>query len=248
MDIENTQEPKEQEPVHTEQIEDIIGTPPMWIYRWGISLILVITLVCLLVSSFIQYPEVVNTQLKIIAADSLQTVSFKDSARLIAILVQNNQKIKKGQPLAVVESKSHKTTIIALNSGELDYASIIRENELLKPGQALFNIAPYNKDYYGEMAIPRYAANKVKPGQTVWVTLKNHSDERKNTLKGKVKYIADDLKSNVYVAEVDFKADGKSNNTESILLQNGSVAEAEIITMPSTIFHRIIQSLMKGIK
>ena len=244
-----TKNKEDQEPVHTEQVQDIIGTPPMWLYRWGISLVLAITLLCTLVSSFIQYPEVVNTRLKIISAKRLQTVSLKDSARLLAILVQNDQKVKKRQILAIAESIAGKITITAPNDGELTYAGIIRENEPLKPSQVIFIVAPYHQDFYGEMPIPSFGAAKVKPGQTVLVKLKNYPGEGQNMLKGKIKYIADNLlKGDEFIAEVDFSSDGKKNNLAGTMLRDGMAADAQIITVPSTVFHRIVQSLMKGMK
>lgn len=247
--MEEPENKEEQEPVHTEQVQDIIGTPPIWLYRWGISLVLIIILLCMLVSSFIQYPEVVKTKLKIIFEEPLQTISLKDSARLRTILIENNQKIKKGQILAIAESEVGEITIKATNDGKLNYVGMIYENERLRPGQIIFNIATYNNNFYGEMPIPTYGENKVKPGQTVFVTFKNYQDEGQNVLQGKIKYIADNtFKNEGYVAKVDFPFDGKSNTHTSIILRNGMVADAQIVTVPSTIFHRITQSLMKRIK
>jgi multidrug efflux pump subunit AcrA (membrane-fusion protein) len=235
------------EAVHTEQVQDIIGKPPIWLYRWGITFVLVITLLCVIISSFIQYPEVVKTKLTILSVESPHAVFFKDSAQLLRILVQNNQKIKKGQVLAIVESLAGKDTIKAPNDGELIYAGIVHENEQLRPGQHIFYISGTHKDFYGEMIIPPYGASKVKPGQTVRIKLKNYPEEAYNSLQGKIKYVTADMSKNgEYMAEVDLHTDGKDNNPGGIILLHGMIADAEIITVPSTVFHRIFQSLMKG--
>src|SRR3984885_12225284 len=90
--------------VHTEQMQDIIGTPPRWLYRWGISLVLGIALICIFISSLIDYPEAVQTRLKLVAVYPPYIVALKDSGRLNKIIVQNECEVKKGDALAIIQS------------------------------------------------------------------------------------------------------------------------------------------------
>jgi len=237
------------EPIHTEQMQDIIGTPPIWLYRWGISLVLGITLLCILISSFIPYPEVVKTHLKMVTSATVQIVSVRDSAQLDAIFVQNEKKVYKDQLLALAECATGEIKIKAKNNGELRYVGIVREKEQLVPGQAIFNIVSNTGDFYGEMPIPKYMAGKVRPGQTVLAKIKSLSTDGYVSLQGKIKYIADNsLKNDEFIAEVNFPPNIYKNDKDNYMLMNGTTVEAEIVTIPSTIFHRIMQSLLKGLK
>jgi multidrug resistance efflux pump len=238
---------KSEESLHTEQVQDIIGTPPRWLYQWGITLVLAVVLLCLFISSVINYPEAVKTQIEMLSASSADGISFKDSARLIKILAPNDTTVKKGESLAIIENAIGKITIKAPKSGKLTYAGIVHEGELLAPGQNIFFISLGYSDFYGEMIIPQNEAYKVKPGQTVFVKLRNSPDEKRSLLKGIIRYISSDQpKNEQYLAEVDF--DNLNNKTEYLLLRNGTVADAEVITANATLFHRLIKSLTKGIK
>jgi multidrug efflux pump subunit AcrA (membrane-fusion protein) len=237
-----------EEPVHTEQIQDIIGTPPRWLYRWGITVVLSIALMCILTSSVINYPETVKTQLKILSTQPPENLSVKDAARLIKILVPNDTPVKKGDDLAVIEYATGRTIITAPISGKLTYAGIIHENEQLAPGRDVFFIAIGYNDFYGEMIIPQNEFDKVKPGQTVLVKFRS-SEKKQTTFKGAIRYIINDqFKNGGCFAEVDFEAIKNGNGGNNLLMRNGMMADAEIITAKATLFQRLIQSLTRGVK
>jgi hypothetical protein len=237
------------EPVHTEQIQDIIGAPPIWLYRWGISFVLVIALLCIFVSSVINYPEVVKTQLKIRSAFLPDSISFKNPARLIKMLVPNDSRVKKGEDLAIVESSNNKIIIKAPMSGKLTYAGIIHEEQQLAPEQNVFFISSRSDSFYGEMVIPQTEIYKVKPGQTVLFNQQNSGHEKQGILKGKIRYITNDqFKNGQCFAEVDFDPINNNHKVSSFLLRNGIMADAEIITTNATLFHRLVQSLTRGLK
>jgi hypothetical protein len=238
-----------EEPLHTEQIQDIIGTPPRWLYRWGITFVLTIALICIFISSVINYPEVVKTQLKILSTSLPNGISFKESVRLIKILVPNDTPVKKGDDLAIIENLTGKAAIKAPMNGKLTYAGVIHEEEQLAAGRNIFFISIGNGNFYGEMFIPQNEANKVKTGQTVLVRLRNAVDEKQSELIGTIRYITDDqFKNGRYFAEVDFNVPKDVNKDDHAFLRSGIIADAEIITARATLFQRLIRSLTKGIK
>lgn len=237
---------QEEEPLHTDQMQDIIGTPPLWLYRWGISIVLAIVLICTLISSVISYPEAIQTQIKIHSINSPYGLSLKDSALLIKLMVQNNNIVKKGDSLAILENLMGKKILKAPKNGRVIYAGVIHENELLFPNQNIFFISDENKGFYGEMFVPQNGIYKVKSGQTVLIKLRNAVDERP-ILKGVVRYITNDqLANSTRVAEVEFY--NLNNQAGNLLLRNGMIADAEIITANVTLLHRLINSLTKGIR
>jgi multidrug efflux pump subunit AcrA (membrane-fusion protein) len=235
--------------LHTERMQDILSKPPGWLSMWGISVVLTVFLMCILISSFIQYPETVNAKLKIVAIFPLQTVAVKDSARIFKVLAQNNQQVVAGQLLAIAEVPAGKFPIISPGAGELKYAAIIHKGERIKPGQVLFNLVPDNEDFYGEIHLTEKVAVKVKQGHVVRVSFPDYSEGNFPILEGRIKTIVDDLsKSDEYVAEVDFSSGVKNSKLGGLILKNGMVADAEITTSPSTLFQRIVKSLTRGIR
>ena len=239
---------KIEERVHTEHIQNIIGTPPRWLYRWGITIVLAIALLCILVSSVINYPEAVKTQLQILATHAPDFIVCRDSSNLIKVFVPNDSEVKKGDRLALVNGALGITVIQASVNGRLYYSGIIHENEELAPGQKLFLIAADNINFYGKMIIPKNEVHKVKPGQKVLIKIRN-GDEKQSGLTGIIRYIVNDpSKNGEYFAEVDFSSLNTSRAANHLLLRNEMVTDAEIITAKATLLQRLFQSLIIGIK
>jgi len=99
---------------HTEEMQDIITAPPSWLLKWGISLFFAILLGILLLSSLIHYPDLIKTQLVINSLNTPKPIVAKVSGRLITILINDNQTVKKDQPLAFLESTADHKNVLKL--------------------------------------------------------------------------------------------------------------------------------------
>ncbi len=99
---------------HTEEMQDIITAPPSWLLKWGISLFFAILVGILLLSSLIHYPDLVKTQLVINSLNTPKPIVAKVSGRLIKILIDDNQKVNKDQPLAFLESTADHEHVLKL--------------------------------------------------------------------------------------------------------------------------------------
>jgi len=231
------------EHLHTEEMEDIIGKPPMWIYRWGISLILIVVLLAICVSVFISYPETIQTELRVHAVSSPYTIYFKDSVQLSKLYVQTGQLVKKGQRLADVGNVNGIISVVSPQNGKLIYAGIIHESGQITPKQPLFYIINPHEAFYGEMPIPRNSVDEVKPGQIVLISLKNYQDSD-DQLKGSIGYITEDpLNGGVSIAEVDFN---KIKQRDALFfMKNGLITNAKVITTNTTIFQRLVRGMVK---
>lgn len=104
------------EPVYrnSEEIQEIITAVPSWILRRGIFLILMVLLSIVLLSAFIRYPDVVKTSLKINSLNSPKGAIAHQSGKLVKLLVQENQQVTAGQPLAFIESTGKHEEIMEL--------------------------------------------------------------------------------------------------------------------------------------
>src|SRR3569623_1707218 len=89
---------------HTEEMQDIIGAPPGWLLRWGISLFFAVLVLIVVLGALIKYPDIVNAQLKVDSPNSPKPVVAKVSGKLVQLLVNENQMVKAGEPLAYLES------------------------------------------------------------------------------------------------------------------------------------------------
>lgn len=107
---------------NSDEVKEIITAIPSWILRWGISLVFLILLTIVLISAFIRYPDIVKTQLKVNSLNSPKEAITHQSGKLIKILVENNQIVKSGAPLAFIESTGNHYDVLRLKK-QLDLLS-----------------------------------------------------------------------------------------------------------------------------
>jgi|GEM_PF-573445 len=99
---------------HTDEVTEIIQAVPSWILRWGISIIFLLIVVCILISSFVSYPEVVSTSMKINSRNAPKSVLSRANGKLGKILVKEGQKVKTGKLLGYLETSGSQEDIFSL--------------------------------------------------------------------------------------------------------------------------------------
>ncbi|GAA4102859.1 HlyD family secretion protein [Mucilaginibacter panaciglaebae] len=99
---------------HTEEIQDIIMSPPSWLLRWGIVLFFSVMVLIIGLSAFIRYPDIVSAPLKINSPNSPKPVVSKISGKLVKLLVRQNQHVISGQSLAYLESTANHDKVLKL--------------------------------------------------------------------------------------------------------------------------------------
>ncbi|WP_118194281.1 HlyD family secretion protein [Albibacterium indicum] len=99
---------------HSEDIADIIATPPSWLIRWGITMVLMVVLLLIIMSALIKYPDIVKTQVKINTANAPKAVVSRMSGNIVKLLVENGNQIKSGQAIAWLESTADHEDVIGL--------------------------------------------------------------------------------------------------------------------------------------
>lgn len=98
--------------LRSEEITEVISAIPSWIVRWGITLIILIIGSLLLISSFINYPDVVKTELKIKRSNSLVKLLAQNNTKIIDLKVTDGAQVLKGAVIASTESRRTTSDIL----------------------------------------------------------------------------------------------------------------------------------------
>ncbi|SMC98026.1 HlyD family secretion protein [Pedobacter africanus] len=101
--------------VNSEEVQEIITAVPSWILRRGITLIFGILLAIVLISAFIQYPDVVKTSLKVNSLNAPKAVFVKQTGKLLSLLAPEGSNVKQNQPLAFMESTANHSDVLKLH-------------------------------------------------------------------------------------------------------------------------------------
>ncbi len=140
--------------LRSEEVQEILSNPPSWMTRWGITLVFFIILLIIGASCIVEYPDVVTSKITITTEVPVEKIEAKTSGRIVKILVQDQQQVKNGQILAVIENTANFDDFLQLKSIidtlQLDYKSFefpIEKTEHLSLGELDQDYALFEKSY-----------------------------------------------------------------------------------------------------
>jgi len=234
---------------HTEDMQEIITKVPSWILRWGITVFFGILLMVVAISIFVRYPDTIKTGLRLVSSEVSAPVITTEPDRVVKLFVKQGAIVKKGQPLADIQTLSDPVREYSLNApqdGKVGFAAIVQSGSLLGRNEEVFYIHPQNEYFFGIMEIPSNNINKIKIGQQVLVSLRNYPADEYGRLKGTISYIADEPgKEGFFALKVTLNT---SDLKRQVQLKNWMIGDAEIITQDVSILKRISLNLFKFIK
>lgn len=100
--------------VRSEEVQEIIGRPPHWLVRWGITAFFGVLGLVLLSAAIIKYPEVIHAPLRLSAVDAPQSLESRVSGKLVRITAENSAHVEQGEILAWLESTARHREVIQL--------------------------------------------------------------------------------------------------------------------------------------
>jgi multidrug resistance efflux pump len=100
--------------VPNEEIQEILGKPPGWILRFGTLIFLIIIVVLIWLSYWIQYPDIVESEIVISFNDPPTKLISPKSGYLNKLHTVHNQKVKKGQLLISYNSEANYKDVLSL--------------------------------------------------------------------------------------------------------------------------------------
>ncbi|NLA25480.1 MAG: HlyD family efflux transporter periplasmic adaptor subunit [Bacteroidales bacterium] len=102
--------------IRSEEYQEILGAPPNWLLRAGISVILLVFIILLIGSWFFKYPDVLNSQVVILTEDPPVQLKAYSSGKLTHIFYSENQSVQKDSIVAVIENTANLDDIIFISS------------------------------------------------------------------------------------------------------------------------------------
>ncbi|MEZ4917555.1 MAG: HlyD family efflux transporter periplasmic adaptor subunit [Saprospiraceae bacterium] len=101
--------------LRSDEVQEILGTPPGWLVRWGTTVALIGFVSLLIVSWMVRYPDVISAPIVLTTSNPPVAVISRVDAPIIRILVKDNEEVKQGQPLLVLESTANYTEVLSLD-------------------------------------------------------------------------------------------------------------------------------------
>jgi len=90
--------------LRSEEVQEVLGSVPSWILRRGITLLACIVVVLIVGSCLFKYPEIISSPLVLTTAIPPAGLVAKTSGKIIDLRVKDQQFVKKGDCLAIIEN------------------------------------------------------------------------------------------------------------------------------------------------
>jgi len=147
--------------LRAEEVQEILGTPPSWLVRWGSVVIFFCLAVMVGVSALVRYPDVVSARIEITTAIRPVDVVAQTDGYLEKLFVKDNERVAQNAVLGLLQSTTK-------------YDDILQLERLLKrwqqlPSDSLVVLEPPRGLFLGDLQA-EYAAllqqiDKVKYGK-----------------------------------------------------------------------------------
>lgn len=132
-----------------EAVQELLGVPPGWLVRWGITLFFGIVAVLILGSYFFRYPETVKASVTITTERPSVWIVAQSSGNIDSIYVRNHDSVKKGELIAVIHNTADTEDMKRLHE-MLDsvhmFIDSFKEEDMYMPRQEL-QVGELQRDY-----------------------------------------------------------------------------------------------------
>ncbi|MDR1527662.1 MAG: HlyD family efflux transporter periplasmic adaptor subunit [Dysgonamonadaceae bacterium] len=102
--------------LRSEEFQEVLGSVPSWILRWGIMLLAMVVGILLVGSAVIKYPDVISARIVLTGMNPPANVVARSSGKISELYVQDNQEVKAGDYLAVIDNSARTQDIAALQT------------------------------------------------------------------------------------------------------------------------------------
>jgi HlyD family secretion protein len=182
----------------------------------------------------------------IVSNESAQHEKDKEIAALENEIAQQKEIFR--QSLLTLHSSiaewESKYLLISPIRGKVNFTNFIQEKQQVKLGATICFIDPGDSEYYAEVNIPQHNFGKIKIGQKVKLKLPAYPFQEFGTIEGRLSFVNSIPSDSGFVAKVDLPNGLQTNYKKQVLYHEGLMAQAEIVTVNTSLASRIFNELI----
>ena len=100
--------------LRSDDVQEILGTPPSWILRWGITFVFMGVILLGVVSWIVKYPDIIHAPVQITTNVPPVPVVSRSTGYLSKLLVKEGDTVKQGDLLVVMQSSANYEDVFQL--------------------------------------------------------------------------------------------------------------------------------------
>ncbi|HBL73654.1 MAG: hypothetical protein A2W90_18520 [Bacteroidetes bacterium GWF2_42_66] len=92
--------------LRSDEVKEILGTPPRWIIRRGITIIFIVVIALLAGSYFYKYPDIIKARVVVLSENPPVHIVANTNGKIDHLFVIDNEKVDKDSILGIIENPS----------------------------------------------------------------------------------------------------------------------------------------------
>jgi len=236
--------------LRSEPVQEILGTVPPWIIRWGISLFLFILILILIGSYFFKYPDFINAEIEVITQNPPAEIIARSTGKIDHFFINDNHHVVEGQKIAIIENPANTDEVFSLK----DDLETIKPSILNGHGEdiPIFDYEKYNNlgeiqsfyslflksylDYENFLKVDFYNLKIMSLEEQVgdYRVFYDYSYRQRNTLQDDYKLAQKDYERHKRLFDSEAIAEAELEKKESEMLQKKGEFETSRINLMDT--------------
>lgn len=100
--------------LRSEEFQEVQGAIPSWILRWGITIAAIFIIILLIGSAVFKYPDIISSTVTLTGTTPATGIVARSSGNIYKLFISDNQTIKKGEYLAIIENAANMDDVLML--------------------------------------------------------------------------------------------------------------------------------------
>lgn len=134
--------------LRSDEVQEILGTPPSWLIRWGTIVLFILIGSLIWVSFIIPYHETASSSIRLTTTDPPKRLISENGGYISEILIPNEDTVFAGEPILVFKSKAKYQDVIILENliNQVQTNEETEIIELILPSDLI--LGEFQDDYY----------------------------------------------------------------------------------------------------
>ena len=132
--------------LRSEEVQDLMGRTSPYILRFGIGIILLLTLGFCVASAFIKYPSYISVRMKILPDENIELIKSMHRGTILSV-TKSNGLVRAGDTLCMMYTEDNDTLPIVANiSGNLECADFLEGGTKVEVDKLMFVVLTETED------------------------------------------------------------------------------------------------------
>lgn len=223
----------------SDEINEVLGSAPSWIMRWGSVVLLGSILLLFCLACFIRYPDVIYGEATLTPVAPAADIIIPPGVTVMAVYVRDGQLVSKGQPL-LLQHRQDTVTVKAPIDGKLVLQQLLDTTRPFTRETLLMSIIPSQQQYYATVVLPATGLGKVHMGQRVDIALSNYPVDEFGSISGTVWSRPQPAAGNTATIAVRLDKGCITSHRKKLDIDKATAGQAGIITEDKRLLQRIL--------